>query len=471
MRVLLIMPPAENTIKFLRGWQLSSSDYGTFPPLGLLYIATVLKSNLAKVEIEILDCPSEKINYQQLEAAIRRFKPDVVGITTFTFCLVDVLKTARLVKAINNDTHICLGGPHNANFPEQTLDYPDIDSIVLGEGEYVFLELIKSLIAGSPPPEIPGLYFKNNLRVSQFDKSLIEDLDEIPVLDIGFIKKGIYKSTVGKYENIITLLTSRGCPYQCTFCDTPVKKFRSRSIDNILEEIMLRLDQGFQEIFFYDDTFNIMPERVIDLSEKIIKNKIKFAWSFRGRINTCSYEMLEIAKRSGCQRIHFGVETGTDVGLEELKKGITVGQIKNVFNWCRKLKIKTIADFIIGLPFEKSKEEVVKNIERLISFFPDYAQFNVLQPTPGSQIYQEGVKKGIISQARWEGFVRSPYPQFQPPLWEEYLKQDDLALLLYLAYRKFYLRPGCIARNLFSITTFGEFKRMIFGGIKILFRK
>lgn len=471
MKVMLTMPPAENTVKFLRGWQLSVSDYGNFPPLGLLYIATVLKNNLPKVEIKVVDCLSAKISYPQLERIIRAFKPDVLGMTTFTFCLVDVLKTAKLVKSINNATHICLGGPHNINFPSQTLAYPDIDSVVLGEGEYVFLELIRSLMEGHSRAKIRGLYLKNELNIGQFDRNFIDNLDGLPLLDISFINRGVYKSSVGKYENIITLLTSRGCPYLCTFCDTPLKNFRGRAIDNILEEIILRVNQGFQEIFFYDDTFNITSQRVVDLSEKILKGNIKLAWSFRGRVNTCSYEMLKIAKRSGCERIHFGIETGTDNGLGELKKGITTEQIKNVFQWCRKLKIKTIADFIIGLPFEKTKEDVVDNIERLIGFSPDYAQFNVLQPIPGSEIYQDGIQSGVINQSSWEEFVRSPYLEFQPPLWEEYLKRDELAELFYYAYRKFYIRPSCIARNLFSISTFNEFKRMLSGGLKILFRK
>lgn len=471
MKVMLIMPPVENTVKFLRGWQLSPSDYGTFPPLGLLYIATVLKHGLPETDIKIVDCPSEKIDYPGLEVIIRSFAPDVVGITAFTFCLVDILKTVKIVKAAHHDTHICLGGPHIANFPAETMAYPGIDSIVSGEGEYAFLELIKYLMSGGPAPVIPGLYFKNKAGTAQFSKGFIEDLDKLPILDIGFIKRSVYKSTVGKYENIITLLTSRGCPYQCTFCDTPLKKFRGRSVDSIMEEINLRLAEGFQEIFFYDDTFNIAPERVITLSERILKNNIKCAWSFRGRINTCSYEMLKIAKRSGCQRIHFGIETGTDSGLQELKKGITVEQITNVFSWCRKLRIKTIADFIIGLPFEKTKEDVLKNVSRLIRFSPDYAQFNILQPVPGSEIYRIGVSRGIIDPRAWEEFVRSPYEGFLPPLWEAFFNRDELTELFHAAYRKFYIRPSCIARNVFSVTTAAEFKRMVSGGLKILLKK
>lgn len=470
MRVILIMPPVENTVKYFQGWQLNSSDYGVFPPLGLLYIATVLKQQLPDTEVKVLDCASERIDYPALSRMLEHFQPQVIGITAFTVSLVDVLKISRIAKGLNKHVHICIGGPHNFVFPKQTLEYSDVDSIVVGEGEYVFTELIRKLRDGKSAGAIDGLYIKPDLNNGDFKKAIIRDINMLPFFDAGFIKRELYHSTVGKYHNMITLLTSRGCPYNCTFCDSPYKFFRGRRIDNILDEIELRLKQGYREIFFYDDTFNIDPEWVIDLSNKILNANINFSWSFRGRINTVTFEMLKAAKRSGCDRIHFGIETGTDEGLQSLKKGITTEQIKNVLTWCRKLKIKTIADFIIGLPFEKSKEDVIKNIERLIKFSPDYAQFNVLQPIPGTEIYKMGIEQEVIDQAGWENFVKSPQIDFEPPLWEQYLSKKDLAELFYFAYKRFYIRPVFLIKNLFSIRTFSELNRIIKGGLKILFR-
>lgn len=470
MKVMLIMPPAENTVKYFQGWQLKTSDYGVFPPLGLLYIATVLKERVPDAEIKVVDCVSEKIGYPVLTRMLKTFKPQVIGITAFTVSLVDVLKIAGIAKGLNKNVHICIGGPHNFVFPKQTLEYAEVDSIVVGEGEYVFTELIKQLKDGRVTGGREGLYTKPDLNNGDFKKAVIKDINMLPFFDIGFIKRGLYRSTVGKYRNIITLLSSRGCPYNCTFCDSPYKVFRGRAIDNILEEIKLRLNQGYKEIFFYDDTFNINLVRITDFCHKILAANIKFFWSFRGRVNTVTFAMLKLAKRAGCERIHFGIETGTDEGLRALKKDITVEQIKNVLSWCRQLKIKTIADFIIGLPFEKSKEDVIKNIERLVDFSPDYAQFNVLQPLPGTEIYKSGIEQGIIDQAKWEDFVKSPRIDFQPPLWTEYLGRGELANLYSYAYRKFYLNPNTILRNIFPLTTMSEFNRILKGGIKILLK-
>ncbi len=471
MKVMLLMPPYENIIKYFNGWQLSASDYGAFPPLGLLYIATYLKQKMSDIEVKVVDCPSQKMDYAELEKTIRTFKPDAVGISVFTLCLVDVLKTAKLIKSIDNKIHICAGGPHLNIYPEQTLNYPQIDSIVIGEGENVFSDLIAQLHKGGSRRQVDGLYTKSDLNKNNFKKATVENIDSLPIFDINLIQREFYYSAVSKSHNIITLLSSRGCPYNCIFCDVPYKTFRGRTINNIIEEIKLRLKQGFSEIFFYDDTFNFNEQRVVDLCNKIIEEKLKFDWSFRGRVNTVSYEMLKKAKEAGCKRIHFGIETGTDEGLKQLKKGITLEQIKNAITWCRKLKIRTIADFIIGLPFEKSKEDVVLNIQRLVKLSPDYAQFNVLQPVPGSEIFEMGVREEIIDRKKWADFIDMPYRDFKPPLWNRYLESDDLRDLFHFAYSSFYFNPKNICRTLLSIKSRHELGRVINGGLKILLKK
>lgn len=465
------MPPVQNMVRFTQDWQLRVADYGTFPPLGLLYIATYLKKNMPHAEIDILDCPSHKYTYQQIEKILDDFCPDLVGITAYTLCLVDMLKVAGIVKSINKDTHICIGGPHNHNFASDTLEYPEVDSIVVGEGEIAFCELARRLENREPLDGIEGLYLRKDSSRKIFAKTIIKDIDSLPVFDIGFLDRDIYKSRVGKFSNIITLLSSRGCPYNCTFCDSPYKEFRSRNEDSIIDEIKLRLGEGFKEIFFYDDTFNITPERIIKLCRKIIEGDINFIWSFRGRLNSVNFDMLEVAKRAGCERIHFGVETASDEGLREIKKGITIEQAGRVLRWCRQLKIKTIADFIIGFPFEKCKEDIIKNIKRLISLSPDYAQFNILQPFPGTEIYSQGIKKGVIDPSEWRNFVKSPRADFQPPLWTEYLNKKELADLYYFAYRKFYLNPLRILNKVTSIRTTHELKMTFDGGVKLLFKK
>lgn len=471
MRVLLVMPPLDNMVRYFKGWQLSSGDYGRFPPLGLLYVGTYLKQHMPDIELKIIDCPAQEMDYPGLTRAIKDFRPDIAGICTFTVGLVDLLETAKIVKAANKDTVVCAGGPHLAVYPGQTLGYKDIDAIVIGEGEAPFLELTRQVSAGAIKGGMDGLYVKADLEKGKFQNGREADVDTLPFYDVSLIDRRLYYSTVGQSRNMITLLSSRGCPYGCTFCDVPYKIYRERSIENIIGEIKLRLSQGFDEIFFYDDTFNMTPDRVIRLSEGIISEKLKFKWSFRGRVNTTTFEMLETAKKAGLRMVHFGVETGTDEGLRSLNKGITIEQVEKALKWCRQLRIKTIADFMIGLPFERSIGDVINNIDRLIRLSPDYAQFNILQPVPNSRLFREGVRRGVIPADSWDNFVRAPSPEYEPPLWTEHLSTDQLKGLFHSAYRKFYIRPSCIIRGLFGSGTIHEFRRVFKGGIKILLKK
>jgi len=470
-KVALIVPPLENMVKYLKGWQLKPEDYGSFPPLGLLYIATSLKKELPDVDVRIIDCPSQRIDYSALELLLNNFSPDVIGISAFTICLVDVLKVARLAKRLKNNVHVCVGGPHLFVYPRQTLGYQEVDSIVIGEGEYVFCDFIKRLDSGEPIGSGNGFYLKKNLALIELKPADEVDLDKLPYFDVNLINREFYYSTIGRQRNVITLLTSRGCPYSCTFCDVPLKIFRGRSIENIIGEIKLRLNEGFKEIFFFDDTFNITPQRVIDFSKRIIEEGLKFEWSFRGRVNVMSFEMLKIAKQAGCRRVHVGIETGTNEGLRLLKKGITIEQVEDVLGWCRRLGIKTVGDFIIGLPFERSKAEVVSNIDKLIALNPDLGQFNYLEPIPGCEIYEAGVKSGVIDPGEWNNFINDPKGDFEPPLWTEYLSKPEIGELFHLAYQKFYLRPAYIFKTLFSVRTIHEFKRLFLAGAKIVFTR
>ena len=202
----------------------------------------------------------------------------------------------------------------------------------------------------------------------------------------------------------------------------------------MVDEIEECLNLGAEEIHFVDDTFNVLPARVIDICEEISKRKLKFRWSIRGRVDMISQEMLFKLKKSGCGRIHFGVETSSNQGLEQLKKGITVEQIKKVFKWTRQIGIITVTYFIIGCPHEKKKEDTLKTIDFAIQIDPDFALFNVLAVYPGTDLYEESLRRGIFKGDPWIEFVRQPHKYFAIPVWREQFCRRELFSLLNLAY-------------------------------------
>ena len=236
----------------------------------------------------------------------------------------------------------------------------------------------------------------------------------------------------------------------------------------ILDEVQECLDMGYDEFHFYDDLFNITAKKVTEFCDAILRRKMKFVWDFRGRVNAVTYDSLVKAKQAGLRQISFGVETGSDEGLKLLRKGTKITQVRNAFEWCRKLGIRTVADYMLGLPFEKTKQDVYDNLDFLISLDPDFAQFSILILYPNTQVFDEGVEKGLVDPDVWRNFSLNPYKNMKPHHWTEFMSIEELADLHRECYRRFYLRPKFVIRSVLETRSFQEFKVKAFGLRKLV---
>lgn len=488
MRILLLNPPAEYIAREYVDpanpadhGLLESEDFGLFPPLGLLYILAALKEKVPEHESLFLDCIAEKIDHQALDKIIAEIRPDIVGITSFTVSLYDVCIAARTIRAQIPGVHLCLGGHHPIAFPFEAAGLPEFDSIVVGEGEEVFPALVRALTAGTDFTEIGGVYTAESIR--RYDGKLlvdsrfltrqlpppayVEELDLLAPPDRSVISHLNYRSIVGASNRLVTMISSRGCPCQCTYCDVPFKSYRQRSITSVADEIGVCLESGYTEVHFYDDLFNVTPERVIAFCDEIERRGFRFQWDFRGRVNNVTRGSLERAKQAGCRMISFGVETGSDEGLGLLKKNTNTDQIRKVFKWCRELNILTIADFMIGLPFEKSVDDVRRNVDFLLGLDPDYAQFSILSLFPNTELFGDAVRKGLIQPERWHEYAKAPKSDFYVDHWEEFIPMSELLKLQRESYRRFYLRPQYIWRSLINTCSWSEFNSKVQGALKL----
>ena len=447
MKVLLINPPIKNIIDSEIPSFVKQNE-GFFPPLGLMYLASYLKK-YTDCEVRILDAVADEMDYDAIERYVRDFHPAVVGITGHTHNLVDVILLSDTVKKVDSNIYICLGGPHVNAFPHEGLDIRSVDCVIFGEGEEAFSELIKCIEEKGEPEKIKGILFRRNGRLIRTEeRNNIEDINQFPFPDRALINTKKYSSILGKRSVMTTMVTSRGCPYQCSFCSTPRGFYRMRSPENIVDEMEGCMKFGIKEIHFVDDTFNISPERVINLCNEIGKRRLNVKWSFRGRIDTITEPLLIIAKGAGCYRIHLGVETSTDEGLAGLRKNITVSQIRQVFRWTRNIGINTVAYFMIGCPHERNRRDVMRTVNFAKEIDPDFALFNILMPYPATELYEEGLRRGVLKKDFWRDFVLNPSPDFEIQFWQEWFSKKELCYLLKFAYRKFYLRPKFIFRNL-----------------------
>jgi len=485
MRVLIINPPAWNTVvehPDEHGEEFLEADsFGEFPPLGALYVLSHLDAHTEGHELFFKDCVAEGIRYDGLRAYFEEIRPDVVGVTSFTVSLVDVCMTAALVKEVNPDAHVCLGGHHPIAYPNEATELPEFDSIVVGEGEEVFTELVNCLECGEDFTHIKGVYTtdsikpfaENPVRDKRFlarvsvPAAYVEDIDALPVVDRKWIRDYRYRNILGITNNLATILSSRGCPYRCTFCDVPIKSYRERSAALVVDEIEQCLEMGYTEFRFYDDLFNINERKVLDLTDELERRNLSITWDFRGRVNGVTYESLVRAKKTGLRMIAFGVETGSDAGLKHLRKGTNTAKIEQAFKWCRELGILTVADYIIGQPFEKTKEDVRANIDFLMKLDPDYAQVSILTLYPNTEIYDQAVAQGIVEAGRWQEFARRPVKNYVVDHWDEFLTLAELTELQKEAYHKFYFRFKYILRSVLKTRSIYEFVSKASGALKL----
>ncbi len=458
MKILLINPPIENIIESDMPKELESGmDF--LPPLGLMYIAAYTQSHSAN-EVKILDCPLEKITYPKLEEKIKEENPDVVGITAMTFTLIDVIKVAKTAKKVNANIKIVLGGPHVNIYPAETLENKEIDFIVLGEGEKPFVDLLANIEDREKLKEIAGLAFRhNNEIINTGCRELVNDLDVLPPPARKLTPYKKYFSIIAKKNPTTTMFTSRGCPYQCIFCDRPHlgKVFRARSAENVVKELEEIKNLGINEVFIYDDTFTIDRQRVVDICNLIIKKGIKISWDVRARVNTVDEELLTLMKKAGCERIHYGVEAGTEKILKVLRKGITIPMVKQAFHLTKKAGIETAAYFMIGAPTE-TMADIKETIRLAKELFPDYVHFTVLTPFPATDLYFQGLNQGIIKTDYWREFSKNPVASFKPPAWEENFTRDQLFKILISAYRSYYLAPKYIIKRIKELRSWDNLK-------------
>ncbi len=471
MKVLLINPPRINEIMG-NNPMIIEEERGHNPPLGLLYIAGYLEAHTSHI-VNIIDAQVEELSYNELKTRIAESLPDVVGLTVMTMTLIDVMKTVKVLKAVNHEAKVVLGGPHVHLFPEETILLPGVDFLVLGEGEKTFAELLKYIDDEKRLHQIPGIVFKSDDAVVNTGvRPVVDDLDALPFPARHLVPYQKYSSLLSVGGVVTTIFTSRGCPFKCHFCDRPHlgKRFRARSAKNVIDEIEQCVNLGIHEFLVYDDTFTINHQRVLDVCEGIIQRKLNIGFDIRARVDTVTEAMLKELKSAGCQGIHYGVEAGTAKILKALNKGITLEKAKETFDLTRKYKIQTLAYFMIGNPGE-TIEDIYTTFKVMRRLNPDYVHMTILTPFPGTKIYLDALKYGIIKNDVWREFAKDPTPSFEPPYWAEYFIREELMQILVHGYKKFYLRPHYILRRILKLRSWVEFKRKAKAGAGVIAMK
>lgn len=460
MKVLLINPPKRHRI-----WvgipEIFSRGIFLFPPLGLMYLKAYLQAHTAH-RVELLDTLLDDLSFSEIEERVKSSKPDMVGIMALTHNLVDVQLTVAAVKNALPDVPVVLGGPHVHSFPHRTMQLKGVDYAICGDGEVPLARLADALDGGGDLSTVPSLLFRRDGEIVANEIELYRDLDSLPFPDRSIPRFEKYYTPLMTGTSTTTMITSRGCPNQCVFCNTR-KDYRSRSPENIADEIEECVRMGINELFFIDDIFNVSASRVIGICREIIRRDLKVKWGMKARCDGVTEEMLKLARRAGCFRIHYGVETGTDEGLRLMDKKITVSRIEETFKLTRRCGIMSIAYFMIGCPHEKSRDHILQSARFASRLKADYAVFALYSPYPDTQTYRDGISRELF-ESTWEEFLVNPTLDISlPTLWEEHFSQAELLELFKIAHRKFYFSPRVMLNALFTLKGLPDLARKVRG--------
>lgn len=394
MKIILINPR-------LREWSPN-----IWIPLGLTYVASVLEKEGHIVKI--IDMNAERMTDSDLIQNLNK-DTNVVGITGMITEYQKILKISTLVKDTLPDVKIILGGPLATTLPRELLEYSHADFLVMGEGEKTTPALIHAIEHESDVAEIRGIAYRNNGKVIITEPVIpIDDLDTIPfparhLLNMDKYTKNHFESfgfEIEGYDKIrsTNLISSRGCPYDCTFCfrDMWGYKWRGRSAKNIVEEMeLLNSKYGMNGFLFNDDTFVLSKKRVFEFTRLLKESHLDVIWYCNGRINLIQKDLLKAMYDSGCRGIAYGIESGNQSILDSMKKNITLDQVRNVVKWTKDIGINAAGYFMIGMIGE-TKETIQDTIHFAKELDLDFYGFSITTPFPGTELYSEAMKRGLM---------------------------------------------------------------------------
>jgi radical SAM superfamily enzyme YgiQ (UPF0313 family) len=438
------------------------SDVGSvLPPLGLCYLAAVSRD--CGYQTSILDCYAENLTTIQAIERLCSHPLDIVGISSTTQEIGQAAKLAAGIKNRRPETMVIVGGVHVTSSPVETLKrYPQFDLAFIGESESTLPEFLDAYQNQSSLTNIAGLALRRNhvlvsengLATSSNEgdhdifltprRAPVKNLDALPLPSFDLLPRlrEHYLPAITNYKRspVIGLVTSRGCPGRCTFCDRSVfgNHLRMLSAERILEIIeILQKVHGIREICFYDDTLVAHRARFRDLCEQMVQKKLDLTWSCNARVDMVDPELLSLMRRAGCWQISYGIETADQTLLDRLKKGTTVEQAEQAIVWSKKAGFAVKGYYMIGLPGETLKS-LKKTEEQVLKLPLDDILLEYCTPFPGTEIHDRLQGQGI-QIPDWELLNTFEAAYIPPGLDSETLESAFKRII-----RRFYLRPQII---------------------------
>ncbi len=437
MKILLMVPNVKTIYKS--------------PPLGFLYISAFLRQAGFR-HIQIIDAKIQGLTHKEISERIKRFSPDVVGISALSMEGPEAHRLASLVKGIDSRCKVVVGGAYATSSPGFIIKDPNVDFAVMGEGERTTCSLMNALEKGKDVSGIDGLAFKNGCGpVINLPGKTIEDIDSIPFPAWDLIDAERYfnsrymhsENAIPTSNRSVPLFTSRGCPFGCSYCHNIFgKNVRLRSVQNVIEEIELLVKRyDVREIEIVDDIFNFDLARAKQICDEIIRRNIKINLSFPNalRVDRMDEELIVKLKQAGTRVIFYAIESASPAVQKRIRKNLDLNKAKHIIRYTVQQGIVTGGYFMLGFP-EETKEEMLQTV-RFAKELPFHvAHFFYVTPRPNTPLFEELKSKyGELEKNTIHHYLRL---SFNASL----VSDGELKRMLSRALIEFYFRPSQMRR-------------------------
>jgi len=441
----------------------------TIPGMGVLMLAAVARRR--GYDVHLIDAKAQGTPLEEVSARIAALRPDYLGLSATTISVNNAARIAARVKALVPDVVSILGGAHVSAIPERTLEaFPSIDFGIVGEGEISLFELLDRLADGLPCESVAGLAYRRDGRVHANPRApYIDDLDALPTPAWDLLPDFPHRFQPSLFgyprTPVATLITSRGCPFSCTFCDrsTSGRKGRMHSVEEVVRLCGELVDRGTRHIMFLDDLFTVRKDRVRQLSEAFLAAGFDFTWSCNSHPNLLDLDTMRLMKRAGCWQIAYGVESGSQRVLDVVKREVRLPRLHETLRLTRAAGIRARGFLMLGHPTE-GVDSLAETEAFLRSVELDLCQITKFTPYPGTPAYPTVHQHGSFHED-WERMNAMNFVFIPNGLDEKILERS-----FDRCYRAFYTRPDILWGLMRVMAREPRFIARLAGSARVYFR-
>ncbi|MDP8254184.1 MAG: radical SAM protein [Candidatus Alcyoniella australis] len=442
--------------------------FGLFPPLSICWAAGIAEA--AGHEVQIIDARTLGLSKEQTLERLKQFKPDAVGLMMTTYMFLETMEWVRFIKQGLRDVPVIIGGYNLRVYPKESLVHPEVDFGCVNSALNTLPALLGELEHGGNFHDVPGLVFRDNGRIVQTPEvDPAPSFVDYPLPHRASLPNELYEEFPTERKNFTVMVTSKGCPHACVFCEAGRTPHDARTPEQVVDEMEQVYHRfGVREIDIFDYEFPLNQKRTRRICKLIKERNLDILWACRSRVDSVDEALLRDMADAGCGRIYYGIEHGMQQKLDEINKGISLKMIRDTIKLTRDCGIRPLGFFLIGVPGE-TRQSVASTIKFAKSLHLDYVQFSKLTAKPWTGMWRELVQS--TGYDYWREYVMGRAVEAALPRpWTD-LTNEDIDRLTKWAYINFHARPLFLMRHTLKVRTLGEFRRKFMGFLEMTFRQ